>query len=153
PLRFRPERKKVTVPVFREEGNRIRAEQLVVADGRRNRASPGPIRHETGLRIVGTVATGLEGVDADNLVAGEPACECGLCVCALEITIACRSVRHEAELVGGVLEKICNHWNLGPLRRRSIGIAGINRPRWSRINWWLRQDIVVERNWQMVATL
>src|SRR4029077_1636484 len=78
-------------------------------------------------------------------------CERRLCIGALEIDVARRTVRHEAELLRSVLKKIGHHgnlWTLGWWLRRCMRI---NRPRRARIDRWLGQNIVVEADRQMLA--
>ena len=76
------------------------------------------------MRVVGPIAAGLENIDADNLVARQPGRERGLCIGSLDIEVGCRPVWNEAELLGGILEKIRDDGNLRPFWRR-----------WSRLYW------------------
>jgi hypothetical protein len=61
----------ITVAVFGKEFDAIRTKELIVADGRRNRALTGPVELKAGLGIVGAVAAGLKRIDAHDLVPGQ----------------------------------------------------------------------------------
>ncbi len=116
--------------MFGQKRDRIRAEQLVVSDRRGDRACAGPVGHQPGLRVVIAVAPCFEDVDADNLIARQARGERRLRVGTLEVEFTRRALWHEAELLGGVLEKVGDDWNIGSLRRRLRRCSRIDRARW-----------------------
>src|SRR5690242_8056319 len=106
PFRFLPKRKEIAIAVFGKERDRVCTEQLIVADGRRNRAGARPIGNKAGLRVISAVAAGLECVDTDDLITGQSCGERGPRIGALEVEIIRWTVWHEAELRGSVFEEI-----------------------------------------------
>src|SRR5258708_29300075 len=110
--------------VLGEDGYGIGAEQRVVADRRRNRPRTGAVGHKARLRVIGAVAAGFEDIDADDLVARQAGGKRRLRIGALEVEVARRALRHEAELLGGVLEKIRDDGNVWPFRRGVGGRTG-----------------------------
>ena len=62
----------ITVAVFGKEFDSVRTKELILADGRRNRALTGPVELKARLGVVGAVAAGLKRIDAHDLVLGQP---------------------------------------------------------------------------------
>ena len=133
----------------------VGAQELIVADGRRDRPRARPRMRQSGLHVVGAVAAGLEGIDANDLILGQAGGRRDLRVGALECDLALRPLRHEAELLGGRLEKIGHHRNVGLARlgRVGIGCGRIDRPRRPLVDRRLGQHVVVEPDRLVVATL
>ncbi len=95
--RGRVQRGEEFVAVTCEQIHRVGAEKLVVADGGRDRLRV-PVRGEPRLRVVFAVAAGLEGVDANRLLAGEAGLRRYLGVGLLEFRLGFRPVGHEVVL-------------------------------------------------------
>ncbi len=74
--------------------------------------APGSRMRQSGLHVVGAVAAGLEGINADDLVSGQAGRRRGLHVRLLERDLAVGRLRHEAELLGRGREKIRHHRNV-----------------------------------------
>ncbi len=85
------------VAVTCEQIHRVGGEKLVVADGGRDRLRV-LVRGAPRLRVVFAVAAGLEGVDANRLLAGEAGLRRHLRVGLLEFRLGFRPVGHEVVL-------------------------------------------------------
>ena len=141
-LRLLPQRRQHAAAVLGQDRHRIGAEQLVVADGRRHRVLAGAGRLEPGLRVVGAAAAGLEGIDADDLFAGQAGGAGGAGIGALEVEIARRPLRHEIVLFGGGLQEIGDHRDRRPFAWRRAGRLRIDRSPRAGIERRLREHIV-----------
>jgi len=138
--------------MFGQHRHRIGRQHLVVADRRRDRLRPR--RRDAGLRIVGAVAAGLEGIDADDLLARQARGERDARIGALEFEIARRLIRHEAELGLRVAEEIGDHRDRRRLARfRSGRRIGIDRARRAGIDRRLLQHVVLEQDGFVAAAL
>ena len=137
-----PQRRQQAAAVLGQDRDRIGAEQLVVADGGRDRARPG--RRHARLHVIGAVAAGLEGVDADNLIARQAGGGRSLGIGALEVELAWRALRHEAVLLGGGFQEIGDQRDRRLFARLRSGRGWIDRPRRPRIERRLGEHVVGE---------
>ena len=148
------ERGEETMAALGEQRDGIGAEQLIVTDRGRDCVRAWPRRLEAGLRVVETLAAGLEGVDADDLLARQPGGARGRRIGAFEFgSLACSGTKPQCSLRG--LQEVGGNWNFGPRRDRRPRRRRqrTERPRRSRIDWRLGEYVVGKRDGFMVAAL
>ena len=89
----------------------------------------GLVGDDARLHVVGAVAAGLEGIDADDLFARQAGGGRGLGIGALEVEFARRALRHEAVLFGGRLAENRRSPGSAAFRSARAGRGRIDRPR------------------------
>ncbi len=143
-----------TMAALGEQRDGIGAEQLIVTHRGRDCVRAGSRRLEAGLRVVETLAAGLEGVDADDLLARQPGGARGRRIGALEFGVA-GLLRHKTPMFARGLQEVGGNWNFGPRRDRRPRRRRqrTERPRRSRIDWRLGEYVVGKRDGFMVAAL
>ena len=110
-------------------------------------------RLKPSLGVVAAAAAGLEGIDADDLLARQAGRARRAGINALELEIARRALRHEAILLGGGLQKIGDHRDRRSFARLRAGRQRIDRPRRPGIARRLGEHVIGERDRHMVAAL
>ena len=148
---FCPQRLDEQIALLRHQVHAVGVQQLVVPERRRDRARIARI-FQPGLRVVGAVAADLEPIDANRLFAADPGRRRDLGIGALELDLAARPLRHEAEVLLRGPQEIRHHRHVGA-RRRLRRAGRIRRPRRSGIDRRLRQHVVLEHDLLVVATL
>ncbi len=142
--------------MFCQQRNWIGAQQLIVADGWRNRPRARPIWYQSGLGIVGAVSARLESIDSDDLLTRESGRDGRLRVGLLELPLVRRPLWYKSELLRRVLEKVRDHRNLGALdaiSRRPCGRLRINWPLRSGIHRRLRKQVIIDADRLVIAAL
>ena len=141
------------IAVAGEQAHAVGGEELVVADGGRDRARVRPRMRQARLHVIGAVAAGLERIDPHDLFAGQARCLRLAGIGALEFEIVGRPLRREAIVIGGGFQEIGDDRDRRARRLGGIGLVLILRARRAAIDRRLRQHIVVDADRLAVAAL
>ncbi len=144
------------VATLGQQFHRVGGQQLIVADRRRDRAAAGAPRREARLHIIVAVAAGLERIDPDDLVPGQPFRGRRSHIGSLEFDLRGRALRRELEMLRGGLDEIRRHRNVFRRTRSLVRLRfgfRIHRPLRASVDRRLLQHIIIGGDLDAVPSL
>src|SRR3954462_4032074 len=139
------------IPFLRQEFDAVGGEQLVVAKRGGNCLRAGPRGFQPRLHVVFAVAAGLERIDANGLLLRDAGGRGDPGIGAFVLDLALRLLRSKPEFPRRCFQQVGDHRYIFSGRRLLDRRGGIDRSRWSRINRWLAQHVVLEQGALIVA--